>query len=257
MLICFRFLPLIIFLFIFSDCSKENKVISDVEEKYYKTIITLNNEQKINRVDFYESNTLKYYTITNYKNGLVELKQYDSIGNLDKKSSYFLDSSGLAFMSVDTLYTNNVYYGKYVRNYKYDKGYKVYSKVIYSLFNNNKDTIISEMEYDFNVINGNVVSIYNGHCTETYQYSDIDNKLDLNSFLGEFNGKINSKLKNIYKPGCSYGPSTAPPLSSYVYELNADGYVILQVENYSSSYYEPYGNPKKEKRITTFEYKIE
>jgi hypothetical protein len=254
----FRNLTLILLVTILFNCSEESKDI-DIKEKRYKTIITLSKERKIKRVDFYESDTLRYSQFTYYTSGLVEILQTDNNENLKTKSSYFLDSTGLAYTCIDSSYYNFKLSSINVTNFKYNEnGYKIDSKITTTDLYNSSKPSISKIELIYEIVDGNMISMnIGGHCSDYYEYTNLDNKLDIISFLGDFCGKSDSKLRKSYNSGCHYTPSTAPPSSTYDYKLNSDGFVVQKVEDYTSSYHIPDSKPIEEKRITNFEYKNE
>jgi hypothetical protein len=245
---CILFLGILLF-----NCKKNKE---DIPVKYFKTIIELTNDYKILTVTGYEGEYLKYHKYYLYSAGSVQVTQTDNNNNIMSKSRYFLNSMGLADSCIDSTYHNLKLSNIDLSKLSYDdNGYKTTST--YILKNISADTIssISTISLHYNTINGNLSEVtINGGVVAYYDYSSQENKIDLFSFLGNFNGKINANLMKKYSYGVHGTPSTQPESTEYSYILNSNGLVIECDALYTSSYHTSDSSPSHEKRITKYEY---
>jgi len=250
----FRILVILFLGLFFSNCSKETE---EFTVKSYNVSITLTNDLKILGVEFYSSDTLSYRMKFNYTTDLIKITKTNNKDYLLSMSNYYINSIGLADSCVDSSYYNSKLSSIITSSFKYNSDRNRISSVIVSrqILNG---TTISTIELSFGITNGNLTSTtYGGFCTDFYEYTELENKLDFISFLGDFSGKKSNNLMKSYNPGCHSTPSTNPPSSEFDYTLNSNGLVMERVEFFTSSYHVTDPKPMREKRITEYEYKFE
>ncbi len=245
---CLLFLGIFLF-----NCKKDS---DDIPVTYYRTILELTNDYKVLKVTGYKGDSLKYYKWFLYSESSVLMTQTDANNIITLKSKYFLNSMGLADSCIDSTYVNSTLSQITLTERDYDySGYKTATSYIFK--NISADTIssISTITVNYNTVNGNLSEItVNGGVVAYYDYSSEENKIDLFSFLGNFNGKINSNLRIKYSSGIHSAPSTNPEYTQYSYSLNSKGLVTECDALVTSSYHTSDPNPSHERRITNYEY---
>jgi hypothetical protein len=250
----FRILVIFILGLFFSNCSKETE---EFTVKSYNISITLTNDLKILDVEFYSSDTLSYKMKFNYATDLIKITKTDNKDYLLSMSNYYINSIGLADSCVDSSYYNSKLSSIITSSFKYNSDRNRVSSLIVSRLILN-DPAISTIELSYGIINGNLKSTtYGGVCSDFYEYTELKNKLDIISFLGDFSGKKSINLMKSSNSGCHTTPSTTPPSSEFDYTLNSNGLVMERVEFFTSSYHVTDQKPMREKRITEYEYKFE
>lgn len=223
----FRILVIFILGLFFSNCSKETE---EFIVKSYNVSITLTNDLKILGVEYYSSDTLSYRMKFNYKNDLIKITKTDNKDCLISLSNYFINGIGLVDSCVDSSYYNSKLSSIITSRFKYNSARNRISSVIVSRQILN-DPTISTIELSFGIINGNLKSTTYGRvCSDFYEYTELENKLDIISFLGDFSGKKSINLMKSSNSGCHTTPSTTPPSSEFDYTLNSSGLVIERVE---------------------------
>jgi hypothetical protein len=240
-------------------CSKDE---GSLIFKSYKYKIYLNSDLNIKKVEYFESKTLAYTKLIIFDKGLAEERITNIEYNYYERIFYFLNSSNQADSSIDSVFYNSNLTNKTISYYKYDlNGYKIESKITRYTFSNGKTVGQEYIEFDYEIIDGNNTVVYlnnyNRICAHYYQFNSLLNKINLESLSADFKGKKNSNLIESLRSDCHYAPSTAPPESRYAYSLDANGFVIKSVEDYTSSYDLIDQNPQKEIRTTRYEYYFE
>ena len=237
-----KILVLIFLGYILSGCSKEKEYDSVISDKF---IIELSDSLKIYTVRYYLSDSLSYSKSFNYKNKLVEVFVTDKDGEYISKSYYFLNSNGLADTWIDSSYYGSELDRIYTDLSYYNAGYKEYTERTISEINSDTITYNSHAYFGYETEDGNMTSMrVNGTCSIDYEYTDLESKIDIFSFLGDFDGERNKNLMNSEINRCQ-GPRADARLIEYKYTTNPDGFVTERVacEN-------------KTKTITLFEYEF-
>lgn len=250
-----RFGILVIFILglFLSNCSKET---GEFTVKTYNVTISLTNDHKILAVEFYSSDTLSYKMKFNYTPDLIRITKTDKKDYLLSVSNYYINSIGLADSCVDSSYYNSKLSNICTSSYKYNSDrYRISSVIVINQVLYNPSIITIELS--FGIINGNLKSTsHGGFCSEFYDYTQLENKLNIISFLGDFIGQKSINLMKSSNSNCHTTPSTTPPSSEFYYKLNSNGLVKERVEVYTSSYHNDQKS-LREKRITKYEYKYE
>lgn len=236
------------------NCKKDPEVLITTYDRF---IIYLTNDYKILRVENYVDNSLYYFTTFNYKTNLVDIVQSYNTIKLMRTSKYFINNTtGLSDSCIDSTYSENELSNVRTSIFNYDtNGYRKSVKIISKSISNGLVSYTSEQEYRYEVKFGNTTSVGDWSCSYFYGYNDLNNKLDIFTFLGDYIGKKNTNLMKSENTNCPPGPATTPSTSDYEYTLNSLGLVIERIENYTSGYYRG-EKPNKEKRISHFEYKF-
>jgi hypothetical protein len=139
--------------------------------------------------------------------------------------------------------------------YTYDNnGYKTGADILATYVSS--DTVASSLfTLAYTITEGNVNSMrVNGYSYASFTYTTQVNKIDLVSFIGDYNGKINKNLRKSYHITAHSAPSTQPESSEYGYTINSEGLVIECEELFTPAYHVSTSDPAPERRITKYEY---
>jgi hypothetical protein len=242
-----RILSILTISFVLSTCVKDEQ---DGSTELYKCIITLNDELQIHRVDNYFSDSLDNSIEFKYNYDLVEVVKTWPKLNYQSKRSYFINNVGLADSCITIDYENDKLKRFMISKYDYNDKFKIKADMIIDNYNSGIITSTSYANLIYSINNGNTVSMWiNGTCSEYFKFNEIENKIDIEGFLGDFNGKINMNLLE-----SSYTDCPSSQHNEYDYTVNANGYVLERVEHYFTGY----GSETNEvKKITQFEYKFQ
>lgn len=242
---------LILFCCVLFSCKKESDTIPVSYDRYK---IYLSDEDTITRLERYINDTLIHVKMFRYNTQEIAIDVTDKKGELISKSTYFLNGKNLADSCINIIYRDSklLYIYLYINKY-HPNGY------LQSTDRLEKDTVdgrtLSELRLDYHIKDGNYTAIdVQGVCLHNYTFYEIESRIDIFTFLGDFNGKWNKNLLKSFQSGCHPTPSTTPPKIEYEYSLDSLGWVTERVENYYSSYHTSDKGPDREKRITTFEY---
>lgn len=252
----------IIFLGLCLISCKKDKV--DFPTTSFKTIISLTSDYRIIEVSNFSGLTLNYNIKFSYSSTNVIMTETDSVNKVSRKKVYFLNSNGLADTCIDSIFVESSQTFVNFIIFKYDnKGYMIQAKTIATSFYNDSSSLTYE------ILNGNIDDIllntFNSqhsiympemYVTE-YDYYSLINKINIFSFMGEFNGKKNINLTKSYYSMEQKAPSTQPPVSKYSYVLDKNGLVIEMDEIRKLSYNVASQSSSYEKRITKYEYKFQ
>jgi hypothetical protein len=254
-----KFLAYFLILMILISCSKDEGSLIFTTYKYK---IYLNNGLVINKVEYFESNKLAYSKLIIYGEDLVEERITNILYNYFESTYYYLNSNNQADSSMTSHFSDSVLSSKTITYYKYDlDGYKIESKISRYNYSHGNITSQENIEFDYEIIDGNntivYLNIYNRICAHYYRFNDLLNKINLESLSADFKGKKNRNLIESIRSDCHDAPSTAPPKSRFAYSLDANGFVIKRVEDYTSSYDPTDQYPQKEIRTTKYEYYFE
>ncbi len=227
-------------------CKKEDR---DIPTELYKCIITLNNDLKLKKVENYLSDSLNNSIVYNYQNDLVEVIKTGPTFNIQSKNSYFLNNAGLADSCITIVYEHNDTTRFMISKYYYNDKYKIKADVKIDDYDSGVITSTSHANLIYSINNGNTISmLINGICSFYFEFNEIENKIDIEVFLGDFNGKIN---KNLLKS--TYTDCPTSQHSEFEYTIDANGYVVKRIEHDFTGY----GSEENEtKKITQFEYKF-
>jgi hypothetical protein len=236
-----------------SGCTKDKE---DFILKHNKYIIELTNDLMIHNVSVYNEDTLNYSMRFIYNTNSVILTKTDEKNNITRKGKYFLNTIGLADSLIDSAYINSRLYNITISKFRYNiNGYKIFTDVLSREVSTNPVSYTSKYSLAYEIVDGNVKKVnINDYCYDYYEYTALNSKIDIVSFIGNFNGKKNTKLLKSYNSGCHFAPSTTPSSNEYDYKLNSDGLVSERVEIYTHSFHISESKPKIEKITATFEY---
>lgn len=233
---------------ILSTCTKSEQ---DIPTELYKSIITLSNEHKIQNVDNYKFDSLDYSIEFYYGNNLVEIVRTFPKINIKAISNYFLNEAGFADSCITSTYYSDKLKYIHISKYDYYDSYKKKAKIIVDTYDSDIITSTSYATLIYSIKNGNTVfENINGICSNYFKFNDLENIIDIDDFIGDFNGKINKNLLGSSYTDCP----DSHHHSEYEYTIDANGYVIERVEHYYTSG----GSDTNEvKKITQFEYKFQ
>jgi hypothetical protein len=232
---------------ILMTCKKED---GDIPTELYTCIITLDNELKIQKVENYFSDSLENSIIYNYQNYLVEVIKTVPSLNIQSVSSYFINNTGLADSCITIEYKNNNLTKFFISKYCYNDKYKIETEIRIDDYDSGMMTSTSYADLIYTIKDSNTVAMWiNGTCSEYFEFNKTENKIDIERFSGDYNGKINKNLLE-----SSYTDCPTSDHSEFEYNIDANGFVIERVEHS----YSGYGSEKNETRkITQFEYKFQ
>jgi hypothetical protein len=226
--------------YILSGCSKDKEYDAIITDKF---IIELSDSLKINAVYYYVSNSLVNTISFTYYDNLVEVFTSNTEGEYSMKSYYFLNSMGLAHTMIDSTYYGSELRYIYTDLNQYSDGYKNYTERAISEIHSDTITYTSYAYFGYVTEDGNTISMrVNGMCSIDYEYIDSESKIDIFSFLGDFDGRRNKNLLKTVIDGCQ-GPRMGTLSSEYHYTIDSEGFVKERV-----------ANENQIKRITQFEY---
>lgn len=160
---------------------------------------------------------------------------------------YFINNFGLADSSHYSGYVNNLLSSKWTSYYLYDSNNHLKMSI-------NKRTDQTSQKPDtifYEIINGNIIKIrYSNRAfgisfptSLTYTYNSDKNFIDIDSFTGEFLGKLS---KNLIETVIEYGNPEGNVKRSYKYLFNSNGLVVERTKI----------SPAQDDRIDKFEYII-
>jgi hypothetical protein len=134
---------------------------------------------------------LQYKLTYQYEKSSVIIFRTDHFDNLERKTTYYLNSSSLADSSIDSSYYKSKLHDVVLFKYSYDNENYIKSTDIYYTFPSYSHVVYLE----YKIEKGNITSIdISGENKIYYTYTNIKNKIDIASFIGDFNGKKNSNL---------------------------------------------------------------
>lgn len=233
---------------ILSFCTKSEQ---DIPTELYNSIITLSNELKIQKVDNYKFDSLDYSIEFHYSNNLVEIVSTSSKNNIKAISNYFINEAGFADSCVTSTYYSDKLKYIHISKYEYYNNYKKKAEIIVYTYDSDTITSTSYTTLIYSIENENIISEnINGICSNYFKYNGLENKINIDDFIGDFNGKINKNLLGSSNTDCPKSHHHR----EYEYTIDANGYVIERVEHYYTSN----GSDTNEaKKIRQFEYKIQ
>lgn len=244
-------ITILLFSLVLFSCDKD---VTPVQLNHDGYKIYLSDEYQINKVQYYTSDTLSFTQDFTYDAQVVSIKQNNEYGELRFESMYYLNGENLAERSITSYYSDAKLSEKHTYTYTYDaSGYLVLSSLMSEVVGSDSDNY--EIVFENEIENGNKKEMnINGDCSNYYSYNEIELKIDVVTFLGDFNGKRNLNLLEQYQSGCHTVPSTSPPQYNYKYTLDAQGLVTERFETKRLSYHSSEPEPTYEKTLTTFEY---
>jgi len=248
-------LPFLTIGLVFCDCSNDGQ---DIPIELSKSIISLNNEFKILKVENYKYDTIINTIIFNYENNLVEVsKSYvqTNVTYISSKCNYFLNEVGLADSSIYYEYSSDRPSRTIISKYTYNGKYKIKEDIIVNEYDSTKIVGTSDVNLIYSIKNGNTVSLkINGICSDYFEFNDLENKINIDDFVGDFNGKINRNLIQSSYTDCPGFHGSDQPSSVFEYIIDENGYVLERVEHFYTS---SGAETKEVKKITQFEYKFQ
>lgn len=237
------------------NCVKDESGTDSLPCKYNSYQITLTPGLQFSKVVFYQSDTLVYKMDYSYLPNLIKTVKKDKNNVVLSVSRYYLNYKNLADSCIDSAFYSSIL-NVILSKYQYDNNdYKIAGDFISKSIVNDTITSISANQLTYQIADGNLVSYnINGYCSEFFEYNDLQNKLDIISFLGNYCGIMNKNLTKTFTSGCHTSPSTVTAKKDYTYTLNSEGFVTEKITIYTPSYHATSQKPNPEKIITTYEY---
>lgn len=234
-------------------CNKEDDNPSHIGEKYD---ITLTDDYQIIGVTHYINDNISGQLQFNYSDDLIIVTELDENNSIEQKSYYYFHDQ-LADSSVDSLYYTHGFPRTIHHRYTYDEQYYLIAELttldIYTSENGlSQYSQLSQYEYT----DGNQTSVNeNDHYTDRYEYNDLENKINIRTFLGNYCGQKNKSLLARYENGDHASSGTIPENDQYTYELNDHGLVKKKTRVHNPRTYPSSGNiPEKTTTIIEYEY---
>lgn len=232
----------LILLLIFISCTKDSDNIPVKLDSY---IIYLEDDYRINQVEHFVSDSLKEVTKFNYGPQSVRIAVIDKFDELKLTKCFYLNNLNQADSCIDSIYSDSELTEIRLNEHIYDNnGYLVLTDLWFKKVSDGSITVGVQLHYGIEA--GNVTSFSVESCGGSYNFTELESKIDIFGFLGDYNGKRNKNLKKSYTYECTSVGST-PESGEYEYSINSEGLVTERVETY-------YNGGYKEKRKTMFDY---
>ncbi len=241
-------IPLLIIL-VFAGCKKddESMFIDEPADEVTRYVIHLSGT-KITEYKTYINDTLKKVINFYFSDSTAEVITKDENGKMVAKTVYQLNEDGLAVSSVDSIFSENGF-TTFNTEFKYSEGFMIERTIYYE---NELPVIIRTTIENENIIEVEV-RVNNHSCFDYYGFTEMINKIDL-YFSNGITGKWSKNLADhvSWNNNCPCGPSMTTSKSEYRYELDADGYVVKEVEIFTRCYHLPASGKIKRTIYTTF-----
>ncbi len=242
-----------VFFFGIVTCKKDKQTI---KESHFSYKITLSKDLTLQRIEYFTSDILSYVKYFEYFNDSVVVTQKFVSSDFHIKSAFFLNNKGFATTCIDSVFSFSKLSQLSIYQFRYNSdGYKTSSVNHWNEYNNGQIEHTGVDSVSFIIDNGNSISDYGSDlgCSFYYEYNSQENRIDINTFLGSFNGRINKNLMLSYHTNCHSSSGTSPAFNNYEYQLNDSNMVVRKIDNYTPSNH--YGDKNSiEKRFTDFYY---
>jgi hypothetical protein len=259
-----KIFTLAIILFLFGAC--------DLWEEYEINFINIESDEKITfEIQLKDSNEIISYKkfindalaeSTFFLNDTLSTQRitYDADGKIIFKRQYNFGSDTLAVETIDSVYKNDsIIVAK--TEYKYNRQFlsRVY-KYAYGVNVEYEDDVVYNFKYAGNNKVERGVSANNKACTDVLEYTELPNKIEINNFVesGHFSNQLlGQKNKNLvglvkWESTCYKKENQTKPQTRFTYELDNNGFVIKQIEQYTPSYNTALDNNIERNIYTTY-----
>lgn len=253
----------------FNNCVGEDEAYKeDVPEYYYeysdqvvKYVVHLTGSW-ITEYSMYINNELAKRTIFQDNDTTFESIRKNPLDEIAYKRTYYKGKSGYTTYCIDTGFLSGSYYLARL-DYEYENDFVTTIAIDWERTGASPDSgtiLITRTIEDENISSSTSPNEdWPAGCTNYYSYNETLNRVDVRDFSNGITGRWSKNLVSriTWRAGCPAGPSMTEAYSTYVYELNQDGYVIKMTETYTPGF-----NTQKPEGVTRtiyttlFEYMI-